>query len=104
MMDNKEILERNKNAAPADEGQLHQENRARWLGTCGMLLLIVVLLVYNLFKGLPSHGIQSILWAYIGVEALFKYRFSQNRRYFTAAVCGILASLAFLANYIITTW
>lgn len=103
-MDKNRILENNKKAAPADEGVQHLDNRARGVGTTCMLAVIAALIVYNLFKGLPSEGLQTVLWAYVGTEALYKYRHSKGKTWLVAAVAGLAASVLFLANYILQSW
>lgn len=103
-MDRNEILEKNKNATPPDEGMAFQENRARTIASTCMIGILALFVVYNLFKGLPSHSLQALLWAFIGIEAFVKYRFAKNKAFLVTAVAGILASVFSLATYIVQTW
>lgn len=103
-MDSKEILARNKSAAPADEGDVHQDNMARRSGVTAMMVLLAALVVYNLLKGLPSESLQTILWAFVGTEALYKYRHTGNKTFRVAGIAGTIAAVGFLASYVISTW
>lgn len=103
-MDAKEILEKNKKAHPEDEGMVFHENRARIIASACVMILILVQLVYNLFKGISSYSLQAVLWGYIGVEAFLKYRFSKNKLYLATGIAGSLASIVFVIDHIMYTW
>ena len=103
-MDKKEILEKNKKLMQEDEGKVYTDNRARSLGVTVMIGLIAVLIIYNLFKGLESNNLQAILWTFIGMEAFYKYRFAQDKKFLLTCVCGLIAAVCFLLTYLIQTW
>ncbi|MDL2294994.1 DUF6442 family protein [Ruminococcaceae bacterium OttesenSCG-928-D13] len=103
-MDRNEILEKNKQSAPMDEGVAFHDNRARGVGVTCMVGLIALLIVYNLFKGQPSESLQAVLWAFIGTEALCKFRYSRGKAFLVAGVAGVLTALVFTVTYVLNTW
>lgn len=103
-MNNMDILEKNRKAIPEDEGMVYQENRARSVGVSCMIILIAALIIYNLTKGISSYSLRSVLWAYIGIEALFKYRHSKSKTFLITGFAGIITSVFSVASYFMETW
>ena len=102
-MNKEDILARNKESNVPDEGVQHIENKGRRYGVIGFCCLFILLMVYNFFNGLPNYQILSLFWAYLAAESFGKYRLQkQGVLLFTTIMC-IIASLGFLASYIIRT-
>jgi hypothetical protein len=103
-MDRDEILRRNKECNPKDEGVVHIEDRARRYGEVGMCIVFILLILYKLVRGIPANDILALFWAYMGVGSVYKYRACKTKSYLVSAVCGTVAAVAFLLAYVLQTW
>lgn len=103
-MDRNVILESNKQARVRDEGTEFVDNRARRKGEFVLMCLMVLLMVYNLFKGIRSYDLMTVFWAYTAVTNLYKYKAYHQKTDLVAAIAGIVAALGFLVSYFLQTW
>lgn len=103
-MDRNEVLNRNKDSKPKDEGVEYIENKSRRYGEIGLSLMFIVLVFYNFAKGLPVYDLMAVLWGYIGMSYVYKYRASKTKANLVTATCGLIASVVSLLNYILQTW
>lgn len=102
-MDKQEILEKSRREK-ADEGVTYAENRGRRYGEISFCLLMIAVLIYNFAKGLDSYLPLSLLWGYLAAEGLGKYQVRQDRKGLWWIVFGAIASVCFLACYVLKTW
>lgn len=102
-MQKDEILERSRNERK-DEGMENAENRGRKIGFIIFVCLFIALTLFNIMRGefRTQHAISVLFWAFLSAEAYGKYRFAKNKAYLVTAIAGGIASLASLANYIMT--
>ncbi len=103
-MDRDEILRRNKESNPKDEGKVYVEDKAKRYGEIGMCVVFLLLVVYNLIKGQPLDDLLAMFWGYLGVGYFYKYRKFHEKGSLISAVCGMIAAVAFLLAYVIQTW
>ncbi|WP_414151475.1 DUF6442 family protein [Acetobacterium carbinolicum] len=73
-------------------------------GLLGLTGMFIILLGYNLFKGLPISDLNAMFWGYLGMAFIIKYRQEKTTSNLIIAIGGIVASLSALANYILSTW
>jgi hypothetical protein len=73
-------------------------------GLLGLAVIFVVLVVFNLFKGQPIADLNAIFWGYLGMSYISKYRHEKSTTNLVAGICGLIASLASLASYILSFW
>ena len=100
-MNREEILARSRKEN-IDEGFQDAANKGRRIGLSAFCCVFIVIVVFNLFTGQDSHAPEAMFWAFLSAEAYYKYRFAKNKIYLTTTIAGAIASIAFLANYIIT--
>ena len=104
-MDRDEILRRSRDSKKnKDEGVQFMEQQARRYGEIGLCGFFILLAVYKLIKGQPANDLLAVIWGYIGVSNIYKYRYSRTKQALTAAVCGVLAAVCFTAAYVLQTW
>ena len=101
-MNKEEILEKSRKSN-YDEGMEHAENQGRKIGYIVFMLLFACLVIFSLvFWQIGTlYAVASLFWVFMGVEAYAKYRFSKKKVYLVTAVAGSLASVCFVANYIL---
>lgn len=73
---------------------------ANW--ACSPVYIIVI--VYNMFKGLQNEVAFILFWTYFGFSWLGKYRVTHNTLQLVAAIFGIMAAIFYFAGYIVATW
>ena len=100
-MTREEILARSR-SEHRDEGMERAENRGRKIGFSAFCSVFIVLVVFQLFTGGKTEGFLALFWAFLAAEAFPKYQFTGKKSYLITTVCGALASLLFLANFMIT--
>jgi len=103
-MDRDEILNRNKDSKPKDEGVEFVENKSRRYGEVGFTVIFILLVFYNFAKGLPIYDLLAIFWGYLGMSYVYKYRAFKTKAFLVTAICGIFAALIFLLDYVLQTW
>lgn len=103
-MNRDEILESNKKLLVRDEGTEFIENRARLKGEACLVTFMLLLMVYNFFKGIPSYDLMTVFWAYMSVTNFYKYRVNRQRLELVTSVAALIAALGFLVSYILQTW
>lgn len=103
-MDRNEILTRNKECKPKDEGIEHVENKSRRYGEIGFMVVFMLLVFYNFAKGLPIYDLLAIFWGYLGMSYVYKYRIFKTKAYLVTAICGMIAAVVFLLDYVLQTW
>jgi hypothetical protein len=103
-MQKEEVLERSRKER-ADEGMEHAGNRGRQFGFAAFCVMFIILVIFILIydSAKTFYAISALFWIYVSVEAFAKYRFAKNKAYLVTAIAGSIASLAYLANYILTT-
>lgn len=79
-------------------------DKSQDFGLIGLLVVFVILLAYNLYKGLPISDLNAMFWGYLGMSFVIKYQREKIIIDLIAAIGGIVASLSTLASYILTTW
>lgn len=102
-MEKQDILEKSRQEK-VDEGVTYAENKGRRYGMIAFGLLSSAVLVYNLIKGLDSYLPLALFWGYMAADGLGKYQVRRERKFLWVIVCGIIASLCFLACYVLRTW
>lgn len=103
-MDRDEILNRNKAAQPIDEGAEFIENKAKLYGQKAFLLFSILLILYNLFKGLSNYDLMAIVWINIAVSNLYLYKQDKQKVKLVTVICSLIAAFAFAACHILRTW
>ena len=103
-MEREEILRRNRAAHEKDEGEQYVEMKSRRYGEIGLCAFFILMMVYKLAKGLPANDLLAVIWGYLGVSFVSKYRLSGNKKFLTSAICGIIAAISFGIAYVFQTW
>lgn len=50
------------------------------------------------------YDLLAIFCGYLGMSYIFKYRTFRKKEYLVAAICGILAAVFNLSNYVLQIW
>lgn len=95
-MDKEEILERNKQSFPEDEGKEYVEMRARKFGEIGLLTGLLILMVYKMIMRLPFRDILAILWVYEGSMCIYYYKYYKTKKYLFSAIALTLCALGYI--------
>lgn len=101
-MNREEILEKSRKEK-SDEGLISAENQGRKIGILAFCGVFVFVILFNFFNGQPNYAPMAMFWAFFAAEAYPKYKFTQRKAYLVTVVMGAVASIAFLANFVITT-
>jgi len=101
-MNKEEILEKSREAK-SDEGSQYAQNKGRRIGVAAMMILFIILILYNLFRGIDNNAIFALFWTYLGFESYGKYRFTKGKAELVGAIAGMIAGAGFLACYLIST-
>ena len=102
-MEKQEILEKSRQEKE-DEGVTYAENKGRRWGIIGFCLLIIAFIIYNGVKGLDSYMPQTLFWGYITCEAFGQYRVRRERKLLWTVIFGGIATVCWLACYVLRTW
>lgn len=103
-MERDEILNRNKAASPIDEGAAFIENQAKLKGQKAFLLFAIVLIIYNLFKGISNYDLMAIVWINIAVSNLYVYKKDKQKVKMVTVVCSLIAAVIFAVCHVLKTW
>lgn len=103
-MDRNVILENNKKAKLRDEGTEFVDNRARQKGEAVLMSFMLLLMIYNFFKGISSYDLMTVFWAYAAVTNLYKYQAYRQKSDLVTTIFATVAALGFLVNYFSQTW
>jgi len=103
-MERNEILNRNKESKSKDEGLEYIEDKSRRYGEMGFTVICMLLIIYNFAKGLPIYDLMAVFWGYLGMSYVYKYRAFKTKAYLVTAICGIIAAVVFLLDYVLQTW
>lgn len=103
-MERDEILNRNKAASPIDEGAEFIENQAKLYGQKAFLLFSILLIMYNLFKGISNYDLMAIVWINIAVSNLYLYKKDKQKVKMVTVVCSLIAAFTFAICHILKTW
>lgn len=79
-------------------------DKSQDFGLIGLVVMFIILLGYNLYKGLPISDLNALFWGYLGMSFVIKYQKEKITSNLIVAIGGIVASLSALANYILMTW
>lgn len=100
MMDKEDILKRSRREK--DEGLTYAQDRGRQYGVVGFLVLFLVIMIYNMVRGLDN-SLLTLFWAYLSCEAAGRYFARKEKSVLATAVLAGLASLFSLVSYILET-
>jgi hypothetical protein len=83
----------------------YAENQGRKIGYFVFAALFIVIALYSLFTWQIGtlYACSSLFWVFFAAEAYAKYRFARKRTYLLTAVFAGVASVCFLASFIVTT-
>ena len=98
-MDKEDILKRSRREK--DEGLTYAQDRGRQYGVVGFLVLFLVIMIYNMVRGLDNS--LPLIWAYLSCEAAGRYFARKEKSVLATAVLAGLASLFSLVSYILET-
>jgi hypothetical protein len=101
-MNKEDILAKSRNEK-SDEGMQQAENKGRRIGVSAFCGIFIFIVIFNLFNGQQSFAPQAMFWAFVAAEAYPKYRFTKQKSYLVSTIAGSIASVAFLANFIVAT-
>lgn len=101
-MDREEILAKSRQEN-TDEGMIHAENRGRGYGLIAFSAVFSFIIIFNLFTVQNSNAPMAMFWAFFGAEAYSKYRFTKQTVFLISTIAGAIASVAFLANFVLTS-
>ena len=90
-MDKEDILKRSR------------QDRGRQYGVVGFLVLFLVIMIYNMVRGLDNSLPLTLFWAYLSCEAAGRYFARKEKSVLATAVLAGLASLFSLVSYILET-
>jgi len=104
VMEKEKILEISRKSKQ-DEGMEYAENQGRKIGYVVISALYIVLVVFSLFFGQTGtlHAMFTLFWAFVAAEAYGKYRFTGKKTFKVTVIAGSIASVCFLACFIIDT-
>ena len=97
-MDKEDILKRSRREK--DEGLTYAQDRGRQYGVVGFLVLFLVIMIYNMVRGLDNSLPLTLFWAYLSCEAAGSY-FARKEK--SVLATAVLAGLASLVSYILET-
>lgn len=103
-MERDEILNRNKAAQPIDEGAEFIENKAKLYGQKAFLAFSILLILYNLFKGISNYDLMALVWINLAVSNLYLYKRDKEKVKLITVICSFIAAIAFAASHILHTW
>lgn len=101
-MDKEEILKRSREEKE-DEGVIFAENKGRRFGIIGFSSVFIIIVFLNLFTGQDNFVPFTLFWAYVAAEAYGKHSVTKKKVYFITAIAATVASICFLACYIMKT-
>ena len=90
-MDKEDILKRSRREK--DEGLTYAQDRGRQYGVVGFLVLFLVIMIYNMVRGLDNSLPLTLFWAYLSCEAAGRYFARKEKSVLATAVLAGLASL-----------
>ena len=96
MMDKEDILKRSRREK--DEGLTYAQDRGRQYGVVGFLVLFLVIMIYNMVRGLDNSLPLTLFWAYLSCEAAGRYFARKEKSVLATAVLAGLASLFSLVS------
>ena len=97
-MDKEDILKRSRREK--DEGLTYAQDRGRQYG---VVVLFLVIMIYNMVRGLDNSLPLTLFWAYLSCEAAGRYFARKEKSVLATAVLAGLASLFSLVSYILET-
>lgn len=101
-MNKEEILARSRQEKH-DEGMTMAENQGRKFGLMAFCVIFMIVILCNLAKGHSNYAPFAMFWAFLAAEAYPKYVFTKQKSYLLSTIFGAIASLGFLASFILTT-
>lgn len=85
-----------------DEGLIAAENQGRKIGIAAFCFVFIFILLFNFITGQASSSAVALFWAFFAAEAYPKYKFTSESHYLLIVIGGTIASIAALANYVLT--
>lgn len=105
-MDKNSILEKSRNSK-RDEGMEYAEDKGRKVGFVIFCFIYLFIILFNLFFSRFSNPVfyatSSMFWVFISAEAFQKFKFTQKKIYLVTTISGAIATVLWLANFIIIT-
>ena len=101
-MDKEDILKRSRREK--DEGLTYAQDRGRQYGVVGFLVLFLVIMIYNMVRGLDNSLPMVFFLGYLSCEAFGQYRIRREKIFLFSGIIGTVGALASLASYILETW
>lgn len=98
-MDKKEILEKAQ-AESVDEGLENAQNKGRMWGIAVFAIIYIAITIFNAVKDKPNDIPNLFLMAYFAAESIPQYIFTKKKIYIFTAVCGAIAAIISLIDYI----
>ena len=99
-MDKEDILKRSRREK--DEGLTYARTGPA-VRRGGILVLFLVIMIYNMVRGLDNSLPLTLFWAYLSCEAAGRYFARKEKSVLATAVLAGLASLFSLVSYILET-
>lgn len=103
-MNREEILKRNKESNPKDEGMEYIEDKAKRYGEIGLCIVFIILVIYKTIKGFAIYDLLALFWAYFGIGYIYKYRIFKTKKSLISAICGMIAAICSVLAYVLQTW
>ena len=105
MIKKEEILEKNKkNLNPnGDERELFINGQANIIAKSVFTVTIMLLILFNIWKGLNVDELWGIFFVYCATETLYKYHSLKDRKRLITGLLFVTASVCALLSFIIRT-
>lgn len=86
-----------------DEGFVDAENRGQKIGISAFCLVFGFIVLFNFFNGESSYAPMAMFFAFIAAKSYPGYSFTNNKWYLVTVVVSVIACIASLSSFIITT-
>lgn len=104
-MDKHEILEKSrKENLLCDEGVRNARDKGRQWGVVGFLALCVLVMLYNLTRGLDNSLPMVFFLGYLSCESLGQYGVRREKLFLFSGLIGLAGTLISAASYLLETW
>lgn len=98
----KEEILRKSREEKNDEGVTYEKNEGLRFGVIGFCTIFVIIMVFNIIMKQNNFVPYSMFFGFMACEALGKYRFKKTNAYLFTIILASVASILFLACYILT--
>ena len=97
-MNRDEILAKSR-AEKEDEGMQHEERRAESRSLRTILLIAVVVVFYDMYRGQTNHAVYAITWANVAVSYFPRYRFTKKKSDLLLPILATFSCILSLITY-----